>query len=350
MIDASWRERLDAVASSAGLPTSRHPRLGDWVRGVSDAYNQAAFPLRWTPERTAARLHFFLPRDAMKVATALRDVPLPEGDGPLRLHDFGAGIGASALGAVLGLRARGVSRPIRLGLSDSDAAGLALAARVLGGLPGVELSRELSLPDLVLFSNVLVEVDHGRPEPARIEAHARLVQNHRASLVLVVEPALRDCARRLQAVRDRLVAAGVPVLAPCTHDAPCPLLRRDTDWCHDDLPVDLPPWLHPVARGAGLRWQGLTYARLVLGQAPAARPCFRVVAPPRDSRGRKERLLCGTLDGDVLTWVDRLEKHASEANAAWATLGRGDGLDLVPAGRRVEPATEVHPWRRPHDG
>lgn len=341
MIDASWRERLDGVAAAAGLATSEHPRLGDWVRDLSDAYNRAQFPMRWTPELTAARLHFFLPRDAMKVATALRDLPLPEGDGPLQVHDLGAGIGASALGAILGLRARGVSRPIEISLSDTQAPGLDLARRVLHGLPGVDLRQQVSRPDLLVLSNVLAEVEHGRPEPARIDALVRLLRKHRAGIVLVVEPALRDCARRLQAVRDRLVAQGVAVLAPCTHDAPCPLLRRDTDWCHDDLPVDLPPWLHPVARAAGLRWQGLTYARLVLGEASSPRPSFRVVAPPRDSRGRKERLLCGDLDGDVLTWVDRLDKHASEQNAAWDELSRGDGLDLGPAERRVGRDTVV---------
>ncbi|MBM4393041.1 MAG: hypothetical protein FJ090_18090 [Deltaproteobacteria bacterium] len=341
MIDAIWRDRLDAVALASGLATSDHPRLATWVRDLSDQYNRAAFPVRWTPERIAARLHFFLPRDAMKVATALRDVPLPAGDGPVEVHDVGAGIGASALGVVLGLRARGLSRPMRLQLSDTHAAPLDLAGRVLRGLPGVELDTKLSRPEIVVYSNVLAEVDHGRPEPARIEAHARMLRAQAAGLVLVVEPALRDCARRLQAVRDRLVAAGVPVLAPCTHDAPCPMLRRDTDWCHDDLPVDLPPWLHPVARAAGLRWQGLTYARLVLGEAPAPRPAFRVVAPPRDSRGRKERLLCGSLDGDVLTWVDRLDKHASQQNGAWDDLARGDGLDLSPAERRVGRETVV---------
>ncbi|MBM4368556.1 MAG: hypothetical protein FJ102_20235, partial [Deltaproteobacteria bacterium] len=245
MIDASWRARLDAVALESGLASSDHPRLATWVRDLSDQYNRAAFPVRWTPERTAARLHFFLPRDAMKVATALRDVPLPPGDGPVEVRDIGAGIGASALGAVLGLRARGLSRPIRLDLSDTHAPGLDVAARVLQGLPGVELGPKLSRPDIVVLSNVLAEVEHGRPYAARIDAHARLLTKQRAGLVLVVEPALRDCARRLQAVRDRLVTAGVPVLAPCPHDAPCPMLRRDTDWCHDDLPVDLPPWLHP---------------------------------------------------------------------------------------------------------
>ena len=29
------------------------------------------------------------------------------------------------------------------------------------------------------------------------------------------------------------------------------MLAREGDWCHEDLPVDLPPWLVPVARADG---------------------------------------------------------------------------------------------------
>src|SRR3712207_8562489 len=54
------------------------------------------------------------------------------------------------------------------------------------------------------------------------------------------------------------------VFAPCLHAASCPMLAIETEWCHEDLAVDLPPWTVPLARAAGLRWQGLTFSYLVL--------------------------------------------------------------------------------------
>ncbi len=343
-----WRARLDAVADAIDVPRSSWAGLPAAVRALSDAYNEARFPRRWTRELTAARLHFFLVRDAAKVSSALRDIPFWWGAGAaLHLHDFGAGLGASALGAALGLRARGVSAPLEVHVGDQDAAGLAVAERVLGALPGVRVGRGTPpAADVVLTSNVLVEMDRHLAAGPRAEAHARRLRADVSRLlpggrVVVVEPALRASARHLQAVRDLLVAGGTPVVAPCTHGRPCPLLARPADWCHDDVPVDLPPWLHPVARAAGLRWQGLTYARLVLAAQPVARPALRVVAPPRDSRGRKERLLCGENAGTVLGWVDRLDKHATEANEVFASLARGDGVDLEPPAARVGVDTNV---------
>jgi len=346
-----WRDRLDALAQSRGLvPHTQLAVLGPALREVSDAYNAGDFHLPWTPARLAARLHFFLVRDQAKVVAALRDLAVPAAwcaDGPaLRVVDIGAGIGASALGVVRALRGHGVTRPLELHLLDTDASALAVAAEVLAGCAGVRVTLGGGPPDqvdLACFAAVLVEVAGGVAEAegdarcaARVaDAVGRLRPDGR---VLVVEPALRETTRRLMRVRDVLVRGGAHVHAPCTHDGPCAMLGAARDWCHDDVDVDLPAWTQPLARAAGLRWQGLTFARLVLGGAPVVRPAFRVVAPPRDSRGRRERQLCGVFPaGGTLAWVDRLEKHHTEANAAFAELQRGDGVDLEPAGPRVGP-------------
>ena len=354
-LPAEWRDRLDELARSRGLATHEQLGvLGPALREVSDAYNGGDFRLPWTPARLAARLHFFLVRDQAKVVAALRDLVVPgawRGDGPpLRVVDVGAGIGASALGVVRALRGHGVTRALELHLLDTDAAALAVAAEVLGGCAGVRVTLGGGMPDrvdLACFAAVLVEVAGGATAAegdarctARVnDAVRRLLPGGR---VVVVEPALRESTRRLMRVRDVLAAGGAHVHAPCPHDGPCAMLGDARDWCHDDVDVDLPAWTQALARAAGLRWQGLTFARLVLGAEPVARPAFRVVAPPRDSRGRRERQLCGALpDGRTLVWVDRLEKHHTEANAAFAELQRGDGVDLEPASARVGPDCRV---------
>lgn len=351
---------LDAVRGflrDEGLPTA-DAELARGVREVSDAYNAAAFPVRWTPAREAARLVFFLPRDARKVEAALRDVPLAlQPDGEVRVLDVGAGVGASALGAVLALRRRGVTGTIHLQLVEPEARALGLGERLLtrlGALDGVgplvisartgDVRAGTDEHDLVIAAQVLVEVGVvAKPRPGAEEARAvqhaaivrgwlreRLVPSGR---IVLVEPALKASARRLQGVRAALLAsrhAGampVHVVAPCPHDGACPLLAREDDWCHEDLDVDLPPALANIARMAGLRWQGLTYARLVLAREPVARPALRVAAPPHPTRGKRALPLC-VPGREQLVTVERLDRHESEQNAAWGELQRGDGLSV----------------------
>ena len=406
---SALRGVLDAVAREEGLATS--DEVGVLARGVhalSEAYNAANFPVEgpggrgnrgggggppsWTREMASARLQFFLPRDALKVAAALRDVPLrPDA----RVLDLGAGMGASALGVRLAQRGRGgalhpSAAPEHVGPADAvkeaatprgelvlvepqgralgvaRALHAALAASPEGGPDVVSVQASLDAVrsplgplgdarfDLVLLSQVLVEVDTvvagrttpgpdgKRPPRTEEERVERLAERLRrlalrrlapGGRLVVIEPALKVTARRLQAIRDLLREdPDVAVVAPCTHAGPCPLLLRESDWCHDDLPADLPAWLVPVAREAGLRWQGLTFARLVLARRadlavspePTA-PRWRVVAPPAPSRGKHALRVCGPGAEDAPV-LERLDRAASEANAPWSEVARGEAL------------------------
>jgi hypothetical protein len=162
--------------------------------------------------------------------------------------------------------------------------------------------------------------------------------------VVLIEPALRDRTRHLHALRDALVAGGAHVFAPCLHGAPCPALAQEGAWCHEDLDVDLPPWLAPVAARAGLRWQGLTFSYLVLRKdgrslRDYARPgaaLVRMVSEPIVTKGKREAFLCGDLrgpDGDLVPMRVRarqLDRDESAANAAWQGAARGDVLACDP--------------------
>jgi ribosomal protein RSM22 (predicted rRNA methylase) len=184
----------------------------------------------------------------------------------------------------------------------------------------------------------------------------------------VIEPALSERTRHLHAVRDAVLAArAASVFAPCLHAAACPVLAVPGEWCHEDVAVDLPPWLHPVARAAGLRWQGLTFSYLVLRRAgertlaeslpasPGLRA--RIISDALVSKGKREHFVC---DGNAArTRVSRLDRDADASNAAWGSLGRGDLIAIDPAPdpkkhriakgasvARLEPMSEVPPLTR----
>jgi hypothetical protein len=125
--------------------------------------------------------------------------------------------------------------------------------------------------------------------------------------------------------------------------------------------VDLPSWLAPVARAAGLRYEGLTFSYLVLRRdgmtlarclaPPAPAGLFRVVSDRMKTKGKVERFLCGELLGDKGARVVgrartmRLDRHATDENRAWEDLGRGDVATIAPiphaARARVEAETRV---------
>jgi ribosomal protein RSM22 (predicted rRNA methylase) len=204
--------------------------------------------------------------------------------------------------------------------------------------------------DLVLLGQVLSEMGRAG-DPLRAQAHADLLASFADTIegdgaVVVIEPALRANTRHLHAVRDLLcdtsaLGARLRPFAPCLHDGPCPALGDPTAWCHEDMDVDLPGWLIPIARAAGLRWQGLTFSYLVLrtdgkGLVPleASWPSpLRVVSEPIVSKGKREAFLCGIFDGagpGRRCKAMRLDRHGVAGNAAWDDAARGDVLCFSP--------------------
>jgi hypothetical protein len=208
---------------------------------------------------------------------------------------------------------------------------------------------------------VLSELDVGASDETRLDRHVALVrrlvderarppgEGERTGAVIVVEPALRDRTRHLHRVRDALAASGVGVFAPCLHQAPCPALVRQADWCHEDLPVDLPGWLVPVARAAGLRYEGLTFSYLVLQRsggslaeaahaatvAPQGAAHLRVVSDVIRTKGKREAYCCGQFAGAgglvaARERVTRLDRTSTGRADPFANLVRGDVLVVDP--------------------
>jgi hypothetical protein len=138
--------------------------------------------------------------------------------------------------------------------------------------------------------------------------------------LLLVEPALRETSRDLLAVRDRLVEAGFFVVAPCFWQGPCPALERDRDWCHDSA-----PWPEGHQRAGGPRSR-VDFSYLLLrrgGERATDRRLFRVVSDQMVEKGRLRIFGCGPAGRHPLV---RLDREASDDNAAFAEAGRGDVL------------------------
>ncbi len=329
----------------------------------------------------AARLGFSLPRDVAKGACALRELVAtgyllgePPGRTRFSVLDVGAGLGAMTWGLVhelsrISREAGAATFSVEASLADTDPEAVALALDIARqvSLPGVRLEARAirvdaarSLPpravlgdfDLVLVGQVLSELDVDADCGSRAARHVTLLADLLARVrpggaLVVVEPALRDRTRHLHAVRDALAAQGHPPFAPCLHAGACPILQTPDGWCHEDRAVDLPTWLVPVARAAGLRWQGLTFSYLVLtpeGASMASRfgdatGLLRVVSQRLATKGKEELIACGALpDTPHAVRLRRLDRARSDPNRAWDELQRGDcfTIDAEGAGARRE--------------
>jgi Mitochondrial small ribosomal subunit Rsm22 len=388
-LEDDWRDALDAVARARGWPTSRDvAKLAAKVDALSAAYNDPARARAAMRDAGAARLGFSFPRDVPKGAAAVRELVGTGAlrlDRPLRVLDLGAGLGATTWGLVRALDAMAEQRAARSGgppeggvveatWMDADAEALQLAEAIVRARQGRAGALELQVRtvarslgaapagafDVVLLGQVLSELDVASPDELRRDRHVELLRGLLRDRVapggalVVVEPALRDRTRHLHRVRDALVELGASVFAPCLHAAPCPALARETDWCHEDLAVDLPPWLVPVARAAGLRHEGLTFSYLVLrapGPEGAREPRLvdllpaqgvprvahlRVVSEAIRTKGKHEAFVCGELagqDGPVVARAKlmRLDRDANPGNELWEHLDRGDVVVVAPA-------------------
>lgn len=385
-LEDEWLGLLTDVARAHRLvPLTDAERLGPAVAKLAAAYNDPVLRGLEGVDHLAARLGFSFPRDVPKVAGAVREVvamgriAMPT-DRALRVLDLGAGLGASHRGLMRALDAAGVAGSIDVLAIDRDTAALAVAKEIATRRPregGIELKLRVDSGsaagyssrhryDVVLLGQVLSELDlELADEVARTERHRSMIASllhdtmDDRGVLVIVEPALRPRSRHLQRVREALIAHDEAiVLAPCLHRGECPLLVRATDWCHEDLDVDLPPWLSPIAKRAQLRWEGLTFSYLVLSRrGPTLRDMLpsvsasasasadvamvaieRAVSAPLVSKGKRELIVCGDplrpelplheAFGPHGLRLGRLDREESAANASLDDLGRGDVLEV----------------------
>jgi hypothetical protein len=117
------------------------------------------------------------------------------------------------------------------------------------------------------------------------------------------------------------------------------VLPVETEWCHEDLAVDLPPWVAPLARAAGLRWQGLTFSYLVLRKEPRPllastaghRVRFRVISDLLRTKGKAELFVCredGRRERIRRLHRDEPDRDTAPGVRAFGELRRGDVVTL----------------------
>ncbi|MGW4821834.1 small ribosomal subunit Rsm22 family protein [Streptomyces sp. NPDC004227] len=249
------RDRADVVAYAA----YRMPATFEAVRSALEAFAEAA--LEWTPASHT---------------------------------DVGGGTGAAAW--AVGATWDGI-RPVTV--LDWAEPALALGREIAEADPALRDARwqrarigaalTLDDTDLVTVSYVLGELTEA-DRAAVVDAAAAA-----ARAVVVVEPGTPDGYARVIEARDRLIAAGFQVAAPCPHSAACPIVPG-TDWCHFSARVSRSS-LHRQVKGGSLAYEDEKFSYVAATRFPVAPAPARVVRRPQIRKGQVLLNLCAPDEG-----------------------------------------------------
>ncbi|MEU7379855.1 small ribosomal subunit Rsm22 family protein [Streptomyces sp. NPDC042207] len=138
--------------------------------------------------------------------------------------------------------------------------------------------------DLVTVSYVLGELT--APDRAAVVDAAAAA----ARAVVVVEPGTPDGYARVIEARDRLIAAGFHIAAPCPHSAACPIVPG-TDWCHFSARVSRSS-LHRQVKGGSLAYEDEKFSYVAATRFPVTPAPARVVRRPQIRKGQVLLDLC----------------------------------------------------------
>ncbi|MFC3576547.1 small ribosomal subunit Rsm22 family protein [Streptomyces yaanensis] len=139
--------------------------------------------------------------------------------------------------------------------------------------------------DLVTVSYVLGELTEA-DRLAVVDAAAAAAQ-----AVVIVEPGTPDGYARVIEARDRLIAAGFRVAAPCPHSAACPIVPGE-DWCHFSARVSRSS-LHRQVKGGSLAYEDEKFSYVAATRFPVVPAPSRVVRKPQIRKGQVLLDLCG---------------------------------------------------------
>lgn len=248
--------------------------------------------------------------DAVLRELALRHWTIPT---PATVLDWGCGSGIAGRRVLAALVEQA---PQRLLLHDHSTLAMDYAEHhARQSFPQVTIERashrflQEGAIDLLVLSHVVNELS----ETARAEL-AELTS--RAQCIIWVEPGTSEAGHALVHWREKLRATGFHPVAPCTHAAPCGLLRpgNERHWCHYFAAP--PPNIYAISewvkfgQRAGIDLRSLPYSFLVLDRRGGehAPGVSRILGEPRLYKGYAKIFNCDADGVDELMLQQRADK------------------------------------------
>ncbi|MFZ3230790.1 MAG: small ribosomal subunit Rsm22 family protein [Pseudobdellovibrio sp.] len=138
--------------------------------------------------------------------------------------------------------------------------------------------------------------------------------------LMILEPATHQDGRKLLELRQKLIAEGYSIWAPCLHQNDCPLLTLSkNDWCHDRFHVNAPAWFLKLEDLLPMKNRTVTTSYLLARKTkPSIDPTnkARLTGDSMKEKGKTRQLICRSSEREFLSWM---HKNKSEQ-----TLPRGE--------------------------
>ncbi|MFK0105241.1 small ribosomal subunit Rsm22 family protein [Streptomyces sp. NPDC091217] len=249
--------------------------------------------------------------EAVRAALAAFADAMPEDWAPGSHVDVGGGTGAATWAVT---DTWGGVRPVTV--LDWAEPALALGREIAAANPALReavwrrsrigAALTIESTDLVTVSYVLNELDEAD--------RATLVDTAAAAAraVVIVEAGTPAGYARIIEARDRLIAAGLHIAAPCPHSAACPITPA-TDWCHFSARVSRSS-LHRQVKGGSLPYEDEKFSYVAATRLPVAPAPARVVRRPQIRKGQVLLDLCEA--GEQLRRTTVTKRHGDLYKAA----------------------------------
>lgn len=252
------------------------------------------------PKLTEAYLYYFLPLNVLRLKSVFTECErLNFFTGLTRLIDIGSGPGTTDF-ALQEMHSNKISQWVFI---DKNPKAFTQHKKLLQQCDITSQEREwhtqipkhLHHADLLVFSY------------SQVEIVSLPTQAFDAEALIIIEPSVRDTARRLQQMRTELMQKGFSIWAPCTHHDECPLLKHSkTDWCHNRIHIEQPRYLQKIEQFLPFKNQSLTYSYLCARKLkPANHFEARIIGDTLHEKGKIKQAVCRNSSREFLTWLTR---------------------------------------------
>lgn len=167
--------------------------------------------------------------------------------------------------------------------------------------------------DLVVVSYVLGELPEDRVAPL-----LQKLWTTTGGVVVIIEPGTTAGFARVKRARQLMIEEGAHVIAPCPHDALCPL--NDGDWCHFSQRVERSR-THRQAKAGELSHEDEKFSFVALSRTPGTPIEGRVLRHPQVRPGHIRLDVC-TRDGLASTVVTRKDRdlYRTARHLRWGSV------------------------------
>jgi hypothetical protein len=312
---------------------------------------------------------YYMPANCLKVPLVLEEAFLLNLDlcAPTQniWLDFGTGPGTAFLGLRWWLEKR--NKSIKFYGFDQSNTFLKIAESLSTGSTSQisakfqnskKLSAQKSIDDLnpthISFINSLAEIYPDLKE--RTEKIEEILsqlkrlnkKDSKDRFLIIIEPGSKQSSRELAQLKDSLGKENYEVILPCLNNRKCGALKRNEDWCHEEVACNFPDWLQEIGSAAEMKKESILFSYVVFKVSQKSRITefeSRIVSQRLDRKGQTECWICKN-EGKILARAQKSKLNEYSDLVTFARRGdlwrnlrlaeKGDLLEAIKA-EGIEP-------------